>query len=112
MIKIEITKTDIIKKPKFSKLKIWLKNFGIVLPKKGLIKILYEKLSNLTISKENLFWLIKLFSKEYFGQLAQLDGNEGAMKIVKSSNNIKYVQFTKGFIDIDSSCDILTYLKK
>ena len=65
MIKIEITKTVIIKKPKFSKLKIWLKNFGIVLPKKGLIKILYEKLSNLTISKENLFWLIKLFSKEY-----------------------------------------------
>ena len=53
-----------------------------------------------------------LFSKEYFGQLAQLDGNEGAMKIVKSSNNIKYVQFTKGFIDIDSSGDILTYLKK
>ena len=58
MIKIETTKTDITKKPKFSRLKVWLKNFGIVLPKKGLIKILYEKLSNTLMSKENLFWLI------------------------------------------------------
>ena len=54
MTKIETTKADIIKKPKFSRLKIWLKNFGIVLPKKGLIKILYEKLSN-TIDLLNPF---------------------------------------------------------
>ena len=58
-IKIKNTAIKIVSK--LVTLSLLKKNFGIELPKNGLIKILYEKLSIFPISKANLFALFNKF---------------------------------------------------
>ena len=51
------------------------------------------------------------FSKKYFAELAKLDGDEGAKKIVRENpDDVQFVSFEEGKIDIDSVEDVAKYL--
>lgn len=52
-----------------------------------------------------------IFSKEYFEELTQLKGQEGAKKIItKYQTNVVYLPFPKGIVDIDTAEEYVTFM--
>lgn len=53
-----------------------------------------------------------IFGRKYFAELAALEGDSGAKKIILSSDDVAYLEMPNAAIDIDTSDDLLSVQEK